>query len=181
MGDIELQVFSERLKILRNSLGITQKDFAEKIGVTAAALSSYENNLKNPSIAVAKRIAETFNVSIDWLCGLTNKKTSASKIRTYKELFEYLLLLTECEGNFYLELDNFGGSSIVFADVSVRCFFQECGKMIRLLNEGSIDKEVYDFWLQKFLNTPEYSQNLKERKEDFFRKIVPPKNQEDEE
>lgn len=63
MGDIELEVFSERLKSLRLELNMTQKEFAEKIGVTAAALSAYENNQKNPSIAVAKRISEKFNIS----------------------------------------------------------------------------------------------------------------------
>ena len=57
MGDTELQVFSDRIKKLRLSLNMTQKKFAEEIGITASALSSYEKNLKNPSIAVAKKIA----------------------------------------------------------------------------------------------------------------------------
>lgn len=74
MGDIELEVFSERLKSLRLELNMTQKEFAERIGVTAAALSAYENNQKNPSIAVAKRISEKFNISLDWLCGLNEQK-----------------------------------------------------------------------------------------------------------
>lgn len=47
MNNSDLQIFSERLKQLRNSLNITQKEFAKKIGVTAAALSAYENNQKN--------------------------------------------------------------------------------------------------------------------------------------
>ena len=62
MGDIELQIFADRLKELRLRRNLTQKDFAEKIGVTAAALSAYENNLKNPSVAVAKRIADASHV-----------------------------------------------------------------------------------------------------------------------
>ena len=39
MGDIELQIFANRLKEFRTENGLTQKEFAEKIGVTAAALS----------------------------------------------------------------------------------------------------------------------------------------------
>ena len=50
MGDNELQVFADRLRELRKSLNLTQKEFADKIGITAAALSSYENNQINPSI-----------------------------------------------------------------------------------------------------------------------------------
>lgn len=171
MGDIELQVFADRLKELRIEKGLTQVQFVNDLGITASALSAYEKNLKNPSISVAKRIAEKYDVSIDWLCGISNKKNNEHKIKTYRELFEYLLLLTECDGNFYLEFDKFLGSSIVFADISVYCFFKECGKMLGLLKEGTIDQDVYDFWLQKFLNTPEYSKPLRERKEDFFKNI----------
>lgn len=95
MGDLELQIFAVRLKELRTKLNITQKDFAEKIGVTAAALSAYENNVKNPSVSVAKRIAENFSVSIDWLCGLSDKMTNSSEICTYSDIIVLLNKLLE--------------------------------------------------------------------------------------
>ena len=95
MGDLELQIFADRLKELRTKLNITQKDFAEKIGVTAAALSAYENNVKNPSVSVAKRIAENFSVSIDWLCGLSDKMTNSSEICTYSDIIVLLNKLLE--------------------------------------------------------------------------------------
>ena len=93
MGDIELQIFANRLKEFRTENGLTQKEFAEKIGVTAAALSAYENNSKNPSISVAKRIAEAFEISIDWLCGITDKKNSEDKIETYSDFISAILKL----------------------------------------------------------------------------------------
>lgn len=65
----DLTIFGERLKQLRTSLNMSQRDFAEKIGVTASALSTYEKGQKNPSILVAINIAAAFNVSLDWLCG----------------------------------------------------------------------------------------------------------------
>ena len=70
----ELDGFARRLKELRTCLDMTQSSFAEKIGVTAAALSSYENGQINPSTGVAIRIAQMFNVSVDWLCGLRDEK-----------------------------------------------------------------------------------------------------------
>lgn len=82
----ELQIFSNRLKELRSYKKITQKEFAEKIGITAAALSSYENNGKNPSIAVVKRISEEFDVSIDWLCGFSDKMYLNSKVNTLADV-----------------------------------------------------------------------------------------------
>lgn len=97
MGDIELQLFSERLKELRLSLNMTQKDFADKIDVTAAALSAYENNQKNPSIAVAKRIAETFKISLDWLCGISDQKKLNKKIETYADLIRIINQILETD------------------------------------------------------------------------------------
>ena len=66
----DLLVFGQRIKQLRKELGLSQRDFAEKIGVTASALSAYEKGAKNPSVNVAIDVASQFNVSLDWLCGL---------------------------------------------------------------------------------------------------------------
>lgn len=57
-----------RIKELRLLKKMNQKDFAKKIGVTQASLSSYENEIKQPSLDVLSRIASEFNVSLDWLC-----------------------------------------------------------------------------------------------------------------
>lgn len=172
MGDIGLDIFADRLKELRIENGLTQAQFVNDLGITASALSSYEKNLKNPSISVAKKIAEKYDVSIDWLCGLSNKRKSEKKITTYKDLFEYLLAFAECEGNIYVDTNNSFITNVAFVDTLVRVFFKECGKMLKLLNEGTIDQDVYNFWLEKYLNTPEFLQNLKERKMDFFQKIL---------
>ena len=102
MGDMELQVFSDRIKKLRLSLDMTQKKFAEEIGITASALSSYEKNLKNPSIAVAKKIAETFRVSIDWLCGLSDKMKNGNEPETYADVID---LLVKIEKSIFFHVD----------------------------------------------------------------------------
>ncbi|OUQ81103.1 helix-turn-helix transcriptional regulator [Flavonifractor sp. An100] len=61
--------FSKRLKLLRQKTGMTQRQAAEKIGVTAASLSAYENEIQKPSIEVVINTALAFNVSFGWLCG----------------------------------------------------------------------------------------------------------------
>lgn len=66
----DLSSFGARIKQLRRELNLSQREFAEKIGVTASSLSAYEQGQKNPSVGVAIEIAVAFNVSLDWLCGL---------------------------------------------------------------------------------------------------------------
>lgn len=144
MGDIELQIFADRLKELRNSLDIIQKDFAEKIGITAAALSSYENNLKNPSIAVVKRIAKTFNVSIDWLCGLSERMSNDDAPQTYADVID---LLVRIENAINLKMDFQHTKCISICDSVMQCFLDDWVKILPLFRNGTVDSGLYKLWL----------------------------------
>lgn len=54
---------------LRNSLSLSQNEFAEKLLVTRQAVSRWENGETTPNIDTLKLISTTFNVSIDYLLG----------------------------------------------------------------------------------------------------------------
>ena len=88
MNNPKMQVFATRLKEIRNDNHMTQKEFAQKIGVTPAALSAYENNQKNPSVAVLQRIGENFDVSLTWLCGVAQRKSVNKVFTTYTDILE---------------------------------------------------------------------------------------------
>lgn len=144
MGDIELQIFSERLKELRISLGLTQAQFVEELGITASALSAYEKNLKNPSISVAKRIAEKYGVSIDWLCGLSDNKTlSDDMIWTYSDIINLCSKTSD---------PTKAANAIMnkFVD-RLEQFIAESKQMESLKKDGLIDQELYELWLEKTL------------------------------
>ena len=145
MGDIELQIFSERLKKLRTELEMTQKDFAEKISVTSAALSAYENNQKNPSVIVAKRIAQSFNVSIDWLCGLSdNQQGDLNSVRTYADVIEICMNTKNPVNSIHVVINSF--------EEYVKHFLQEFEHMNSLKQNGTIDQELFNLWLDKTLD-----------------------------
>lgn len=61
----------ERIKYLREKNGLTQKDVATRLGVESAAISKYELDMKEPNIEAIKKLANLFNVSIDYLLGRT--------------------------------------------------------------------------------------------------------------
>lgn len=61
--------FGKRLQLLRLHESLTQKDFAAKVGITQGMLSYYEAGKSNPTIEIIEKIADMFNVSLDWLCG----------------------------------------------------------------------------------------------------------------
>lgn len=152
MGDIELELFSKRIKEVRIKLGLTQKEFAEKIGVTAAALSAYEKNLKNPSIMVAKKIANVYELSLDWLVGLSDKESSEISYNTYTDVIYQLIeisLKTNLVIQVVLDIDDTG--YLTFYDKGILQFIGEWEKMKLLFDNGTIDSEVYDLWIEKTL------------------------------
>lgn len=54
---------------LRRYLNLSQNEFAEKLSVTRQAVSRWENGDTIPSTDMLKHIAETFDVSVDYLLG----------------------------------------------------------------------------------------------------------------
>jgi len=59
----------ERIKILREKNKMNQADLAAKLGLTSVAISSYENERTLPSINILTKIADLFDVSVDYLLG----------------------------------------------------------------------------------------------------------------
>lgn len=58
---------NERIKLLRKTLGLNQKDFGDKLGITDASVSRIEKGERNPSEQTIKSICREFNVNYAWL------------------------------------------------------------------------------------------------------------------
>lgn len=57
----------ERIKAVRKAAGLTQQDFADKIGISRNNIATYEIGKSNPGDAVISLICRTFNVREEWL------------------------------------------------------------------------------------------------------------------
>lgn len=67
--------FSDRLKELQGNL--RDADFARKTGVSVQTLRRYEDG-SSPSIDIARKIAEAYEVSLDWLSGRSELRNSSA-------------------------------------------------------------------------------------------------------
>lgn len=56
-----------RFKILRNNLGLTQQEFADRLCIKRGAVANYEIGRNVPSDSVIALICREFNVSEAWL------------------------------------------------------------------------------------------------------------------
>ena len=58
---------NKRIKELRKALGLTQQEFADKIGVKRNSMANYETGRNTPIDAIVVSICRIFNVSEEWL------------------------------------------------------------------------------------------------------------------
>lgn len=64
----------ERLRELRKENKKTQAQMASRLGITQQAYATYENDKAQPPLDIAKKLADYFGVSVDYLLGRTNNK-----------------------------------------------------------------------------------------------------------
>lgn len=57
----------DRIKLLRNTLGLTQEKFGERLGIKRNTIATYEIGRNEPIDAVISLICREFNVNEDWL------------------------------------------------------------------------------------------------------------------
>ena len=57
----------DRIKELRNELGLSAEKFGARVGVTRSAISRIENGIVNVTEQMQKSICREFNVNEEWL------------------------------------------------------------------------------------------------------------------
>lgn len=62
-------MFSQRLRQLREERELIQKDMAELLGITTSAYGFYEQGKHEPDLTTLCKLADFFEVSIDYLVG----------------------------------------------------------------------------------------------------------------
>ena len=62
-----MRPIKDRIKTLRKALGLTQQEFADKIGIKRGAVANYELGRNEPIDAVLSLICREFHVDEHWL------------------------------------------------------------------------------------------------------------------
>ena len=57
---------NERIKEIRKSVGLSQKEFGVRIGVSDTAISKIEHGERNPSKQTIKLICKEFKINQNW-------------------------------------------------------------------------------------------------------------------
>lgn len=83
-----------RIKSLREKRGLIQKLLATELGITQQMLSKYERDSSIIKVDVLKKLAGYFNVTTDYLLGLSDvKRDLTGQIRINETIDEYYDLI----------------------------------------------------------------------------------------
>ena len=93
-----------RIKQLREKRGLIQDILATELGITKQMLSKYERDITLIKVDVLKRIAAYFNVTTDYLLGVSDIKRDLQRqmkinetLDEYYDLVEVYKELDQCE------------------------------------------------------------------------------------
>lgn len=165
------EILATRIKEIRTRLQMTQQEFAKSIETSAATLSAYETSAKKPSIEILLRIANKYNVSLDWLMGIGDAPMQDNKrFMTYTDVIKLIAPLAQIQDldmeiesshrieDLYVHFKNTDDLNYIsFNDIVLNSFLKEWKHMIELKESGVITVELYDLWIKdkyKTLNTP---------------------------
>ena len=100
--------FQNIFKRLRTSSGLTQAEIAEKLGISRSTIGMYETGAREPDFETLEKIADFFNVDIDFLLGRTDKTT----------------MLPETAGHYYLNDETREIAQEAFKNPELRTLFK---------------------------------------------------------
>lgn len=64
-----MKIFEERLLEQRKFYNMTQREIASELGISQPSYIRYEKGLAEPSLANLVKLADIFDVSVDYLLG----------------------------------------------------------------------------------------------------------------
>lgn len=94
-----MKTIGENIANLRKSAGLTQEELAEKMNVTAQAVSKWENDLSYPDIICTSELAKLFGVSVDQIINGRNNIPTVMSAEPEKIDKRILIIKVDTNGN----------------------------------------------------------------------------------
>ena len=152
------EILAKRIKEKRFEYKMTQAELAKSAKVTTATISGYEKGVKMPSVENIIKIADVFNVSIDWLCGHEVINTGAEEkersvndiIQYFTEIDKYYKTDIEIPENKPKNMRNIIQLKLQTSE-EIQHFFESWQKIKEPYEHDFIDDDVMKLWLEKEL------------------------------
>lgn len=134
-----------RIRALRKSAGLTQRELAESIGLTESAVRNYELGLRTPSNDQLDAMAEAMGVAPESLHDI--------RVESAREALEVLFRMEETLGLYPVESNGAMGLAIDAEKEFAPAMHQSLVAWKRMhdgLSDGSVSPEEYEAWKASF-------------------------------
>ena len=91
----ELYSLADRIRLLRESMDLTQADLARMLGISRSGVNAWEMGLTVPSTPYIVELAKIFNISADYLLGIDQNATIHINGLSQKQV-QVLMELVHC-------------------------------------------------------------------------------------
>lgn len=81
-------MLGDRIKLLRKQQGLTQTELGKMIGISQTAVISYEKGVNVPPVDRLSKMADIFDVSVDYMLGKTDDRTTAKKCDVHTKVID---------------------------------------------------------------------------------------------
>ncbi len=82
-------ILGKRIKKLRENKNLNQLEFSKILNISNTTLSQYEAGNRTPSDEIKEKVADYFNVSVDYLLGRTEKCNFEDDGSEYKKFYNF--------------------------------------------------------------------------------------------
>lgn len=138
-----MEIFGENLRIYRAKNNLSQIDFANMIGIQHSTLSGYENGTRFPSTKIAILIADTMNVSLDYLFGVDKR---------YDGIKDTILHFVDALKNYGDTFYYSDKGCIELYDPNIKALFGRIQKLLNVYNEELLDDEIFEDCIEKAIS-----------------------------
>lgn len=160
-----IEILRERIRLLENENRVTGKAFAERCDISPNTLSNLMTRGKAIQYDLLEKIADAYDVSIDWLVGRTEtRKTAKEGMQTcnypdysslnYGHIFNILAFLASLN---YLQIVQKDNKVILkVCDTYLAKFLQTLQKLARMSRSDQSVCDAFKVWVEKSFadNTP---------------------------
>ncbi|WP_102345118.1 helix-turn-helix domain-containing protein [Bacillus sp. Marseille-P3661] len=74
-------MYANRLRELRIEHGYTMEEVGKKVGIKKSSYASYESRYRQPPLEKLKGFSKLYGVSVDYILGLTNVRSTEESIQ----------------------------------------------------------------------------------------------------
>ncbi len=131
----------KKIKRFRTAFGLSQKELAQKSGLSEPAIRNYELGNRTPSEKQLEKIAGALGVSIYAISNPNLENYDAVLHALFYLEDEYSFIPKEIDGQVYLAVENKNA-----ATRTVSKMLSSWNSEFEKLKSGEINKEEYDMW-----------------------------------